>query len=369
MKKTIIITLWVFMLVGITFGAGDRISSNPVVTPVKLMTQETINISAPVKSYNELLAVISNSLNSVCENLNLTIKNTNQWFSKQRFDQCIDQADPESMFIKPYYKGYNCTYITSGNSIEMKIHFNYDFPRKTLLRYLSETEIKATNIINTMITPDMDDYQKEIVLHNYIINHARYDDLNYRNNTVPAESHTPYGILIKGTGVCGGYAHAMRYLCRKVGIECIVITGQGDGGDHVWNIIKIGGKYYHVDVTWDDPVGEERLRYYYFNLSDEMIAVNHTWDKNRYPRCINTEYNYYRINDLWVADMAECKERIKNAVAGHEVNIQLKVSGFLPATFGKILESVLAKQHFYGKYTYYYDEKLGIVEIQFQYSE
>jgi hypothetical protein len=370
MKKTIVMTLWVFTLMaGIAFGAGDSILINPVVAPAKLITQKTINISAPVKSYNELFAVISDSLNSVCENLNLTIKNTNQWFSKKQFDKCIDQADPQSMFIGPYYKGYNYTYTTGGKIIEMNIHFNYQFPRKILLRYLSETEIKATNIINTVITPDMEDYQKEIALHNYIVNHTRYDDLNYRNNTVPDESYTPYGILVRNTGVCAGYAHTIKLLLNKVGIECLLVSGKADGGDHAWNIVKIDNEYYHLDTTWDDPVGKEQLTYHYFNLSDEMIAVNHTWDKSRYPLCSATKYNYYRMNDLWVKDMGECEQRIQNAVANREESIQLKVSGFNLTAFKKTMKSLLKKMSFVGQYTYSYDQDLGIVEIQFQYSK
>lgn len=250
----------------------------------------------------------------------------------------------------------------------MNIHFNYRFPRKTLLHYLNEVETKATSITKTIITPDMNDYQKEVALHDYIINHARYDDLNYRRNTVPDESYTPYGILIKGTGVCAGYAYTMKYLCDKAGIDCIVVSGKADGDDHAWNMVKIGGDYYHVDVTWDDPVGMDRLRYYYFNLSDEMMAVNHSWDRNLYPQCTATQYNYYYLNDLWVADMEECRKRIENAITAHDKNVHMQVGGFSLTVFKKMLQTVVANQRFYGRYTYSYDEELGIVEIRFQYS-
>lgn len=208
-----------------------------------------------------------------------------------------------------------------------------------------------------------------MALHDYIITHARYDELNYQKNTIPDESYTPYGILIKGAGVCSGYAYTMKYLCDKVGIECIVISGKADGGDHAWNMVKIGGEYYHVDLTWDDPLGKDQLRYYYFNLNDEMMAINHSWDKSLYPRCTATEYNYYHLNDLWVADMEECRERIENTIAAHKESVHMQVAGFSLAVFKKTLQSVVAEQHFYGRYTYSYDEKLGIVEIHFKYSD
>jgi hypothetical protein len=369
-KKTALILGFIGLIifsVGNTFAQRD--SMNPA-TSLKLIIHETINLSEPVKSADELVVALSDSLNYVCENLNLTIKNTGQWFNKQMFEQCIDQANSNSQFIGPYYKGYNYTYTTGNRQlIKMNIHFNYRFPRKTLIRYLNEAESKATNILNTIIIPDMDDYQKEIALHDYIIQHASYDDLNYRKNTVPAESYTPYGILIRGIGVCSGYAYTMKYLCDKAGLESIVVSGKGDGGDHAWNIIKVEGKYYHVDATWDDPVGKERLRYYYFNLNDEMMAINHSWNRNHYPKCTATEYNYYRLNDLWVANMEECKERIENTIARHEETVQMQVGDFSLSTFQKTLKNTVSSQNFYGRYSYSYDDKLGIVEIKFQYSD
>ncbi len=363
--------LWSFLLIAvITFTTGDAISVNPVVTPTKLIPRETINITAPVKSYDELTNVLSDSLNSVCENLTLSLKNTNKWFNQQQFDKCFNLAVSRSVLTGPFYNGYKYSY-TTGNTlfIKMDININYRFPRKTLLRYLSETENKAAWIINTVITPDMNDYLKEIALHDYIVNHACYDDINFQNNTVPNESYTPYGILIKGTGVCEGYAHTMKLLLNKAGVECILVYGKADGEEHAWNIVKIDNQYYHLDATWDDPAGVDRSTYYYFNLSDKMIAVNHNWDKDLYPQCTSTKHNYYRINDLWVENMTECQKRIENALANHEERINLKVSGSSPPSFKKALQSISAKMNFVGQYTYSYDEALGIMEIEFMYSE
>ena len=178
--------------------------------------------------------------------------------------------------------------------------------------------MKAEEIINSVISPDMDDYQKEKALHDYIVRHASFDYANYQNNSIPEESYTPYGVLIKGAGVCEGFAQAMELLSNKVGLECIVVVGEGDGQPHTWNIIKVGGNYYHLDVTWDDPVNAGKLSYHYFNLSDDMISVDHYWDKSIYPSCESIEYNYYQVNGLLVNNMDECRQRIKNAIDGRQ---------------------------------------------------
>ena len=63
----------------------------------------------------------------------------------------------------------------------------------------------------------------------------------------------------------------------------------------MWNIVNIGGDYYHLDCTWDDPVSDDggKLRMYtYFNLSDEMISGTHR-DFSYDFVCKSTAENYY----------------------------------------------------------------------------
>jgi transglutaminase/protease-like cytokinesis protein 3 len=96
-------------------------------------------------------------------------------------------------------------------------------------------------------------------------------------------------------GVCEGYSYAMKLLLNAVNIECKVITGSANG-PHAWNLVKLGGSYYHVDVTFDDPVVNggtmNVLRHDYFNLTDDEIKKDHTWDTTKYPVCNSTIYEY-----------------------------------------------------------------------------
>ena len=43
--------------------------------------------------------------------------------------------------------------------------------------------------------------------------------------------------------------------------------------NHIWNLIKIDGKWYHVDVTWDDPIMDKpgRVKHDNFLRSDDGI--------------------------------------------------------------------------------------------------
>lgn len=59
--------------------------------------------------------------------------------------------------------------------------------------------------------------------------------------------------------VCEGYSRAFKVLCDRVGIPCVLTEGYGNGEAHMWNYVELGGSWYAVDVTFNDPVDERQL--------------------------------------------------------------------------------------------------------------
>lgn len=93
---------------------------------------------------------------------------------------------------------------------------------------------------------------------------------------------TAYGAIVEGNADSLGIALAYAALCRAVGIECLVVNGSMDEEDHSWNIIKIEGRYYHVDVSaWSSSssTGDS------FMKSDSQIQDRYDWDRDSYPVC------------------------------------------------------------------------------------
>ena len=77
-------------------------------------------------------------------------------------------------------------------------------------------------------------------------------------------AHDAYGALVEGRAVCQGYSDAVKIICDYYGIPCVCISGTSDGGGHMWNAIQMeDGKWYFVDLTWDD---QESSIYYDFFL-------------------------------------------------------------------------------------------------------
>lgn len=138
------------------------------------------------------------------------------------------------------------------------------------------------------------DFDRELFIHDTIINSCEYVSAE------DASHSTAYGVLVKGTASCEGYAKAAKLLLDKVGIENYLICGtasreDGTSEGHMWNIVCIDGEQYNLDLTWDDPIGEgdiENRRYAYFNITDEDILKTHTFD-GTVPGCTATAENYF----------------------------------------------------------------------------
>lgn len=130
------------------------------------------------------------------------------------------------------------------------------------------------------ITDDMTDYEKALLVHDWLAVYCEYDYERLLSNSIPAESHTAYGALTKQVAVCDGYSKAFQYIMQKLGIPCYLTSSSEI--NHAWNIIFINGQYYHVDVTWDDLVWDQIGRVYHTNFlrSDAGIQeTEHTgWD-------------------------------------------------------------------------------------------
>lgn len=190
----------------------------------------------------------------------------NKTVLSQAFWAC-DYDNPQLLNIDG---GYSTSYYPS-TSIITGITILYNKTASQTTSALKNIEAKTADVIAQAKTLP-NDYEKAKLFHDWIINRTEYID---KGNYVREVD----GPIIYGNAVCEGYSKAFAYLCQSVGIECVCISGIANGGGHMWNMVKIDGKWYHADVTWDDPLapdGKPRLRYDYFLISEAKIKEDHT---------------------------------------------------------------------------------------------
>lgn len=103
-------------------------------------------------------------------------------------------------------------------------------------------------------------YDKVKQIHDAIVSSVSYDEDPATSGSW--EAHSIYGPLHYGDGVCEGYAELFKVLCDKKGIDTMLVIGDGvseNGSEkHMWNYVAMDdGKWYCMDVTWDDPIGKK----------------------------------------------------------------------------------------------------------------
>ncbi|MFD2115409.1 transglutaminase domain-containing protein [Paenibacillus yanchengensis] len=133
---------------------------------------------------------------------------------------------------------------------------------------------QADDILAKIIKPEMNDHEKVLAIHDWIVTNITYDSSLTR--------YTAYDALTVGTTVCQGYSLITHRLMNGAGIESIITEGEVESGLHSWNMVKLDGHWYHIDTTWDDPVGGTGISYKYYLVTDEQLQKDHSWT-NPYP--------------------------------------------------------------------------------------
>ena len=168
-------------------------------------------------------------------------------------------------FVHPYnsFKTIE-TEINTVGKVNLKIDKVYD----DKMIYLIDYEIDK--IIDKQINNKMSDEQKIRKIHDYIINHTKYDKDRSDQKIAKYSSDNAYGVLTENYGVCGGYTDAMMLFLERFGIKSIKISSE----NHIWNYVYLNNRWLHLDLTWDDPIssdGKDILDNTYFLISDQTL--------------------------------------------------------------------------------------------------
>ena len=164
-------------------------------------------------------------------------------------------------------------------------------------------------------------------IHNYLVGHVSYD---YEDGIGKPENHNAGGIFLYNKGVCEGISKAFQWLCHLCNIECTVIEGTLAGSAHLWNIVTIYGKNYHVDVTQDIAATDKswhKPAYIYYLVTDAEIKQDHIFRENF--NCVNTEENpFYKAGKVFRSEN-ELRRYLKS-IPQTERLIYFKYFGGLP---------------------------------------
>lgn len=184
-------------------------------------------------------------------------------------------------------------------------------------------------------------------IHDWLIQHVRYDG---RAMAAP-DSNLPAfdvrGVFLNGRAVCEGIAKAFMLLCQRAGVDCVMIQGtlydgrQNRNMIHAWNIVRIGERFAHVDVTADLGMSTAagRVRYDYYLIPDAWIRIDHGYEDT--PPCPVCGLSWFERSGNCVSGTGELKKLVREQLAGGRRVLCFKALGKMPPNIADHIHSTV----------------------------
>lgn len=178
-------------------------------------------------------------------------------------------------------------------------------------------------------------------LHDILVNNIKYE----KNDNI--DVHTLVGPLLYKKAVCDGFSKLFKYLLDSIGIENKIICGFGflntfdNSEKHMWNMLKINGKWYHVDVTYDATLSVEGfIRYDYFLIDDELIKIDHYYVPFIMCAAYDKSFYCYENSQCDVKNKNELVDYIKRQIRAEKKSFIVK----MPNSFSyDVVERIIRK--------------------------
>lgn len=257
---------------------GKKLDSSFFVYRSKLSKQDK-------KAYDELYA------NLAAGKKKTTFKTAVEPSKIDKLVQYVIYDNPEFFWVECDFK------YTYKNNKVVSVTVKFNTTGSNIKKYKQKFE-KAVKPLLKKASKAKTTIEKIKIVHDYLTRTIEY-------NANARLSQSAYSAIVKKSTVCAGYAKAFSYIMNQLGIRCTYVVGYA-GEPHAWNLVQINKKWYNMDVTWDDPVGNPSNQYFYdyFNLSDKQISKDHQRDSisKILPKCTSTKYNYENCKDVFGED-------------------------------------------------------------------
>ena len=178
----------------------------------------------------------------------------------------------------------------------------------------------------------LSDVDKVMAVHDYLIDHIEY-----------AYSHIvrrAYGALIEGKAVCQGYAQSFQKILSNLNIEGHTVIGWNISEKpvlHEWNRVKLDGKWYYIDLTWDDTPWVSHRNYKHFLINTPMLGRDHKdWNSlSGGAEADGEEYLYYayKKNGILAKDKGELESILRSQINSNNlshVDVNVAVPNTIP---------------------------------------
>lgn len=254
MKKILAVAIFLLLANIQSVFAEDEMRLEAVVGLPKTYAESDVHIMSNTQDeFNKRMQAGWDTLEADIDvsDLGITLSNYQEYY------EVAKHSSPLYYYVD---NSYHISYYDDGTVAE--IHPKYtETDLSNVKKTVSDIEAEGDKIMLS-IDDCMTDFQKVMAVHDYMVLNYSYDT-SLANHTIT--------IMTTKTGVCESYTYAFMYMMDRLGIEAKYVSS--DAMNHAWNLVKLDGEWYHLDITWDDPVPDQiaQVRHTYALLSSEAI--------------------------------------------------------------------------------------------------
>ena len=241
-----------------------------------------------------------------------------QYFWVSKFITYTEISENGKSLFVDLYISYTDGEIT--DTFDNKANLSVMADRKKIQTQIEELNNLTENILSN-IPSTAPDIEKEKLIHDAVLSTVSYDYSGI--NISPSRENYPriwdiYGALSHSQAVCEGYAKLFQYLCYQVGINANYVCGTSEGQGHAWNVVKLNGNWYFVDVTWDDASTDNPPMpiYTYFNITTDEILKDHEIDNSvlSVPTADSNEFAFTKTFGVNILSLDTAPENFETAI-------------------------------------------------------
>lgn len=214
------------------------------------------------------------------------------------------------------------------------------------------------------VSDQSDDFSKELAIIQYLVENITYENENSDSD----DKSTAFGALLYNVASSAGYADAFLALAERYGLDARFVCNS----KHAWNLVKLDGEWYHVDVCMEDPdldwytwvcYGFDIARNLYINKTDDQIKnmwLHDTWTKDA-VKATGTKYGSKAVANKIYAD-SDCyyRESVSDMYGNAEEDgslVKVTTVKETASAIEKYIESVISEDREFFSMVLKYDGK------------
>lgn len=206
-----------------------------------------------------------------------------------------DETEPNAGdYLRWHFYSFTTRIDTSEIRKASGAGYSYTFNGIFIYMSTANQERWVDKRVNTLVSQlgiDQMTSEYEIIraVYIYITQNVSYDYVNLNDDEYLGK-YSAYNALRYNSAICQGYANLMYRLLREAGLSVRFIGGYSQGEGHAWNIVRIRGRYYNLDSTWDAGSDPENFKYFLKGGTWSQFGHDHVRDAEYRTDTFNERY-------------------------------------------------------------------------------